>query len=191
MDKSINIIIAESSDIIRQGLLNILDNFEYKIIFVNSLEEISNYKNNNQIDLVLINPILFQNDSNSLLKIVSTFKGTKWVGIIFSFFDKNLLEPLDDFIYINESSIAINEKINSLIKLKKSNVRSIISEREIDVLKLLVEGNSNKEIANKLSISTHTVITHRKNITQKTGVKSVSGLTIYAVVNKLISINYD
>jgi len=191
VDKSINIIIAESSDIIRQGLLNILDNFEYKIIFVNSLEEISNYKNNNQIDLVLINPILFQNDSNSLLKIVSTFKGTKWVGIIFSFFDKNLLEPLDDFIYINESSIAINEKINSLIKLKKSNVRSIISEREIDVLKLLVEGNSNKEIANKLSISTHTVITHRKNITQKTGVKSVSGLTIYAVVNKLISINYD
>lgn len=191
MNKSINIVLAESSDIIRQGLFNILNNSGYEIIFVNSLEEISNYNIKKHLDLVVINPVLFQNDSSTLLKVVSGFKGTRWVGIVYSYFDKKILAPFDELIYINDSSTIINEKINSLIKLKRSNIRSIISEREIDVLKLLVGGNSNKEIANKLCISTHTVITHRKNITQKTGIKSVSGLTIYAVVNKLISIDYD
>lgn len=191
MNKSINIVLAESSDIIRQGLFNILNNSGYEIIFVNSLEEISNYNIKKHLDLVVINPVLFQNDSSTLLKVVSGFKGTRWVGIVYSYFDKKILAPFDELIYINDSSTIINEKINSLIKLKRSNIRSIISEREIDVLKLLVGGNSNKEIANKLWISTHTVITHRKNITQKTGIKSVSGLTIYAVVHKLISIDYD
>ena len=67
--------------------------------------------------------------------------------------------------------------------------RRALSEREIDVLKLLVAGNANKEIADKLNISTHTVISHRKNISQKTGIKSVSGLTIYAVVKNIITID--
>jgi len=61
-------------------------------------------------------------------------------------------------------------------------------EREIDVLKLVATGLANKEIADKLNISIHTVITHRKNISQKIGIKSVSGLTIYAVVKKFISL---
>ena len=67
--------------------------------------------------------------------------------------------------------------------------RDTITERETDVLKLLAEGKSNKEIADKLNISINTVITHRKNISQKTGIKSVSGLTIYAVVQNLISLD--
>jgi DNA-binding NarL/FixJ family response regulator len=69
------------------------------------------------------------------------------------------------------------------------NQQETLSERETDVLKLLVTGNANKEIADKLNISTNTVITHRKNISQNTGIKSVSGLTIYAVVNNYISID--
>lgn len=64
-----------------------------------------------------------------------------------------------------------------------------LSERETDVLKLLTSGNSNKEIADQLNISTHTVISHRKNISQKTGIKSVSGLTIYAVVKNIITLD--
>ncbi len=61
-----------------------------------------------------------------------------------------------------------------------------LSPREIDVLALIAKGLSNKEIANKLNISQTTVITHRKNITDKLGIKSVSGLTIYAVMNGYI-----
>lgn len=57
-----------------------------------------------------------------------------------------------------------------------------LSVREIEVLALVTKGLINKEIADKLSISLTTVISHRKNITEKLGIKSVSGLTIYAVM---------
>lgn len=58
-----------------------------------------------------------------------------------------------------------------------------LSAREIEVLVLVSKGYINKEIAEKLNISLTTVITHRKNITEKLGIKSVSGLTMYAVMN--------
>ena len=61
-----------------------------------------------------------------------------------------------------------------------------LSVREIEVLKLITKGLINKEIADKLNISLTTVISHRKNITEKLGIKSVAGLTIYAVMNGYI-----
>ena len=64
-----------------------------------------------------------------------------------------------------------------------------LSEREIDVLREVVHGLSNKEIADKLFISPHTVISHRKNITRKLNIHTTAGLTIYAIVNNLIDIN--
>ena len=64
-----------------------------------------------------------------------------------------------------------------------------LSEREKDVLIEIVKGLSNKEIADALCISIHTVITHRKNITRKLNIHSTAGLTIYAIVNKLINLN--
>ena len=65
----------------------------------------------------------------------------------------------------------------------------ILSNREIEVLSLIVQGLINKEIAEKLNISLTTVITHRKNIMDKLGMKSVSALTIYAVMHGYIDIN--
>ena len=62
-----------------------------------------------------------------------------------------------------------------------------LSTRETDVLQLIVKGITNKEIADKLSISLNTVLTHRKNITAKLGIKTVSGLTFYAIMNGIIS----
>ncbi len=62
-----------------------------------------------------------------------------------------------------------------------------LSAREIEVLVLVCKGLINKEIAEKLNISLTTVISHRKNITEKLGIKSVSGLTIYAVMNGYLS----
>lgn len=62
-----------------------------------------------------------------------------------------------------------------------------LSSREIDVLQLIVKGITNKEIADKLNISLNTVLTHRKNITAKLGIKTVSGLTFYAIMNGIIS----
>ena len=73
-------------------------------------------------------------------------------------------------------------------KTKAPNTEEL-SEREKDVLIQVVRGLSNKEIADVLCISTHTVITHRKNIAHKLNIHSTAGLTIYAIVNKLIDIN--
>ena len=64
-----------------------------------------------------------------------------------------------------------------------------LSAREVEVLVLIVRGLINKEIADRLNISLTTVITHRKNITEKLGIRSVSGLTVYAVMNGLIEAN--
>ena len=66
---------------------------------------------------------------------------------------------------------------------------SVLSLREIEVLRLVVQGYINKEIADKLNIGLATVITHRKNIMEKLGMKSVSALTIYAVMHGYVDIN--
>ena len=65
----------------------------------------------------------------------------------------------------------------------------LLSQREIDVLRLVAGGCINKEIASQLNISVNTVLTHRKNITAKLGIKSVSGLTFYAMMNGIIAPN--
>ena len=64
-----------------------------------------------------------------------------------------------------------------------------LSDRERDVLIQVVRGLSNKEIADVLCISQHTVVSHRKHITHKLNIQSTAGLTIYAIVNKLVDIN--
>nr|WP_320057449.1 LuxR C-terminal-related transcriptional regulator [uncultured Bacteroides sp.] len=69
------------------------------------------------------------------------------------------------------------------IPLSSLDEEAELSPREIEVLTLVTKGFINKEIADKLNISLTTVITHRKNITEKLGIKSVSGLTMYAVMN--------
>ena len=67
--------------------------------------------------------------------------------------------------------------------------QNILSDREIEVMSLIVMGYINKEIADKLNISLTTVITHRKNISEKLGLKSLSGLTIYAIMRGYVEVD--
>ena len=67
--------------------------------------------------------------------------------------------------------------------------QKVLTDREIEVMSLIVQGYINKEIADKLNIGLATVITHRKNIMDKLGMKSVSALTIYAVMHGYVDIN--
>lgn len=62
-----------------------------------------------------------------------------------------------------------------------------LSKREVEIIKLITQELSNEEIASHLAISKRTVETHRKNIFKKTGVKSVVGLVMLAIKNKLVS----
>ena len=76
------------------------------------------------------------------------------------------------------------EQIDQFLSYNKNQTSSqSLSEREIQVLKMIARGAINKEIASALSISFNTVLTHRKNITAKLGIKTVSGLTFYAMMN--------
>lgn len=105
-----------------------------------------------------------------------------------------LKEDLDSHTRIEE------DVLDAMIRLKEyeffgeepeqaQDDREELTDREKEILIGVATGLLNKEIADKYNISIHTVITHRKNITRKTGVKSVAGLTVYALLNGLIDIN--
>ncbi len=82
----------------------------------------------------------------------------------------------------------VSAKISSMINQNQDNADSL-SDREKDVVVSLVQGMSNKEIADHLCISINTVITHRRNIARKLQIHSPAGLTIYAIVNQLVDIS--
>ena len=97
----------------------------------------------------------------------------------------------DETFNVTDPVDLITGKIDKLFKncTCDNNRQEQLSKREIDVLIQLIKGLSNKEVAGMLNISIHTVISHRKNITEKTGVKSLSGLTIYAISKKIIPLD--
>jgi DNA-binding CsgD family transcriptional regulator len=92
----------------------------------------------------------------------------------------------------DDSKPEITSKIVALINLqgidREGDPSEMLTQREITIVKLVSLGMTNRQIADKLFLSTHTVITHRKNIISKLGIKSVSGLTVYAIVNNIITI---
>lgn len=94
-------------------------------------------------------------------------------------------------ITIKASQEVIIEQLEQLFTGENNSISSDnnkeLSTRETDVLQLIVKGSTNKEIADKLNISLNTVLSHRKNITTKLGIKTVSGLTFYAIMNGIIS----
>ena len=107
----------------------------------------------------------------------------------------NLLYAALQDIYQIEQELALHCSIEddillpALEKERAEKGDTKLSDREKDVLIELVHGLSNKEIADRLNISTHTVISHRKNIMQKLNIHSPAGLTIYAIVNQLVTID--
>lgn len=115
---------------------------------------------------------------------------------------RNGVSPLDGFHCLN-ANVPEGELVKALLMLEqhahgqgqhlpampKVLQQKILSDREIEVMSLIVQGFINKEIADKLNIGLSTVITHRKNIMDKLGMKSVSALTIYAVMHGYVDIN--
>lgn len=101
--------------------------------------------------------------------------------------------PRDDeanVLCANDDESTIIDSINAWfanIERNAADHQDELSQREIDVLRLIASGMINKEIAESLGISINTVLTHRKNITNKLGIRSVSGLTFYAMMNGIIA----
>lgn len=188
------IIVADPSPVICEGLRAIFqkDGFFSNIRTAANLAEIEQFRDRAHIEAVILNPALIVNQLDVFHHLQNSLEQAKWIGLIYSYHDPRLLQEFDLTLQINEQPediIAAVQKTISINRENDSTARQALSERELDVLKLLVTGYSNKEIADKLFISIHTVISHRKNISVKTGIKSVSGLTIYAVVKNLVNID--
>lgn len=91
-------------------------------------------------------------------------------------------------VNVNQDTHAIVDALSRFLgENEDTSGPSVLSSREIDVLRLVASGIINKQIADTLNISINTVLTHRKNITAKLGIKSVSGLTFYAMMNGIIA----
>jgi len=187
------IIIVEPSPIVSAGLASYFDDCK-QISIVSQLDRIDRMEEKLAAynpDILIINPLLIAYDNNEqFLKICRDFSSVIPVAIVSSYIDASILKQFKDVIEINDSKQKVVTKIfnllndNNITQDKPENVE--LSNRETDVLVALVKGLTNKEISDKLFISVHTVITHRKNIIRKTGIKSVSGLTVYALLNNLV-----
>jgi len=190
--KRVNIAIIEPSWIVVEGISNLLlkSGQHYQVFKIDDLEEVTMTVTNYDIDLIIVNPSQIQNRAR-LYKSIKKTLPAHWVALVYSFFSNELLALFDGTIRVTDKTDEIIQTINRLTgtdMVDENQQQESLSERETEVLVQLVNGLSNKEIADKLNISIHTVISHRKNITQKTGIKSQSGLTIYALSNKIISL---
>lgn len=197
MEKTrVNIAIIESSQIIFEGITNILhkSGFHLRFYKLDSLNDLELSIIKEEIKIIVLNPLLILNKIDEFVSLKLNNAEISWVALQYSFIDRDLISKFDAVIQINDSTEILKETIDKLSNTAPNNINAEsqsekISNREIEVLIQLVHGLSNKEIAEKLNLSIHTVISHRKNISQKTGIKSQSGLTIYAISNKLVSLD--
>ena len=185
------IFIIHSSDIIRKGLTFIVRSyFNQEINALYNTDSLNDYTDLKGQNLIFIIENTQLTDSTP----VQSFEKYNQLKVILFRNDTKSTDSLPLFcnkeINSQTPALQIQEIISNCWQTKKRSTKANGSEelttREKDVLKLVALGYSNKVIAEKLFISIHTVISHRKNITEKTGIKSISGLTVYAILNNLI-----
>lgn len=190
-DKKIQTVIASDQYLVRLGvktLLNVIG-VESELYEVDSFEELGQLLNNvPDLDYLILSEELLPKQKQDCLKDIKgscNFCKALIIGqqkipdcvfehfILHSYNRKQVVEKLQSFFQESDSTYGNHDSCT-------------LSDREIDVLKTVALGFSNKEIADQLFISINTVITHRKNITGKLGIKTISGLTVYALMNHII-----
>ena len=109
------------------------------------------------------------------------------IGIEINAPNNQTIAYFDNIIFISDPIETIIHKISHYTsRVSRQKTNNQLSAREIEILSKIAQGLNNKLIADQLFISIHTVITHRKNITAKLGIKSISGLTLYAALNNMV-----
>ncbi len=160
-----------------------------EVLLLHKTNELIDYPHLSGYVLLIMPLIEFKEDESFLKQALNNINEIKHVQLIYA--EKPEVASLAINIFDNSAFIItkINELLNSLGSKNVDKTINELTRREIDVLQLLAKGLANKEIADKLCISIHTVISHRKNISEKTGIKSASGLTMYAVLKKIVDID--
>jgi len=191
---SLHIAILEPSRIISEGLQTVLyqSDLDCRIHRTETLEEFTELLESVSVDILIANPIHFVNREKEVRKIRKQYPSLSVAGIDYGIIQKqSMLTDLSFTLYDSAEHILHVlmklDKKNRLAALQK-NEDDNLTKREIEVLTGIVNGMMNKEIADSLHISIHTVVRHRKNITMKTGIRSQSGLTIYAISKKIVEI---
>lgn len=189
------IIIAENSVIIRSGLTAVLkriSNLNAHPIEVSSPESLQNYVHMHPTDIVIINPTFGGWFDLTAFKAAYGKPGIKYVAMVCSVIDNNILREYDETIAMCDDMDVIASKIHHLLHAEeeeKEGEPETLSLREKEIITCVVKGMTNKAIADQLCLSIHTVITHRRNIARKLQIHSPAGLTIYAIVNKLVELS--
>lgn len=186
--------VAETSYIIRKGLVYVLSQLSSvsKVIELKEMEDINYQLDISQPDALLINPMLLGHTSrHDIRQQLNLPKKTAIIALVYNLIDEQFYRSYDAVIRINDSEVKIEETLLNCLNKNQNNQteQEGLSDREKEILISVVKGMSNKEIADHHSISIHTAITHRRNITRKLKVHSISGLTIYAIINKLVDIS--
>lgn len=187
-----HIAILEPSEIVYEGIATLIMKAKRHtyIYWLNTLSELDNITDHQNINIVIVNPSLIHNKESDFIKYKKQHLNISWIAFVYSYFNDDLLQHFSDRISITDNTSTILKKLdNSLVKSSDTIAKEQLTDREKDVLLQLVKGLSNKEIANVLHISTHTVISHRKNIIEKTGIRSLPGLTIFALSQKIITVD--
>ncbi|MDD3556387.1 MAG: LuxR C-terminal-related transcriptional regulator [Proteiniphilum sp.] len=188
----LHIAIMEPSRIIFEGLQTIIchSSLDCRVSRVERLEELTEMMEHTPVEILIANPMQFVNLEKEVKKLRKHYPTLAIAGIDFGIIHRqSMLTDISFTLYdtpehIIHSLTRLQEKSQHPEEEKEEN--NHLSPREIEVLTCLVNGMLNKEIADHLHISVHTVVRHRKNITQKTGIRSQSGLTIYAISKKII-----
>ena len=193
MQERSHIAIIVQSKIIYEGLHSVISqsDLDAVILKVDSLDDLDQVIHTRTVDVLIINPILIANRERDVKRLRKKHPNLSIVGINTGLIDQTVMSMLDNSFTLFDAVPQVIEKLQKAADEqdpKSGGNTENLTDREIDVLTKLVHGLSNKEIAESLNISIHTVITHRKNIASKTGIRSQSGLTIYAISKKIIDL---
>ena len=194
-NRPLHVLVAEPLPLVREGLLAMLEHItsvHIHPVSVNNRQSLDSLLAVRQIDLLLVSfhfdgAFDFQQFRQQHPQIPCAAIVTDLVTLAKT--DKSL-----PYLTITTSSDQLALLIEQLVREKSAtpaspaDERDALSVREREILVLLAQGLSNKEIADRLFLSVYTVMTHRRNICQKLNIHSVSGLTIYAIANKLMEL---
>ncbi|MFI3303775.1 MAG: LuxR C-terminal-related transcriptional regulator [Rikenellaceae bacterium] len=192
MAKRIHIIVAEPSAIIRCGIVTILQratNLNADIASISDLSTLTTASSTQSPDILIVNPSHLGLFLPAQLRDDIGCDNLKIIALQSSFAEQSLLQNYDGVLSIYDNTDTIIERINTVSKTDEDQEsRKDLSIREREIIVCVVKGMTNKQIADTLNLSTHTIIAHRRNIATKLQIHSPSGLTIYAIVNKLVDL---
>ena len=192
----IRVAIAESSVIVRGGLtaaFKRLSAIKIQPIEVLSKEALQDCLRMQLPDMLVVNPTFGDYFDVARFKEEMGDRKIRLIALVTSFVDQSLLSKYDEAISIFDDLDTLSRKLSGLLEVEDEEEgvdgQDVLSQREKEIVVCVVKGMTNKEIAESLYLSIHTVITHRRNISKKLQIHSSAGLTIYAIVNKLITIS--